>query len=210
MVFSSAFRWACAFLVVLVAPITPSAAPEAMERAFRPPPPLVQQDAVRQALLNPWRVQPVPAAFIDGETLWLARLMFSESKQPDEQELVGWVARNRAETGYRGCHTIEAVARDPYQFSAFTEGKPSKDYYVSLTPHTRNPGWQRTLALAHYLRHADPSLRPFSKQTRHFFSERSLAVPDSLPAWTIGRESVVPARPTNLDPLRFRFYAGVL
>ncbi len=34
---------------------------------------------------------------IDNETLWLARCIYSETKRPEEQELVAWVVRNRVE-----------------------------------------------------------------------------------------------------------------
>ncbi len=162
-----------------------------------------------EALRNPWAIQPVPALLIDSETLWLARLIYSESKRADEQELVAWVVRNRAESGYRGRHSIEAVTHDPYQFSAFVPGSDTYRYYTGLTAHTVAPGWQRTLALAYYVRHAPASLRPFSPETRHFYSERSLSSPDSLPAWTVGMHAVTPSRPIRLEARRFRFYAGI-
>ena len=184
-----------------VAPAPPPA------RVAHPPP----SDAeIRQALLNPWDVEPVPAACIDTETLWLARLMYSETKQPDEQELVAWVVRNRAETGFRGRSTIALVAQDPYQFTAFVAGTETRRYYTSLTSESGAPGWRRTLALAYYVRHADASMRPFSLDTRHFYSERSTAHPDSFPVWTLGQTSIKPLRPRHLDAKRFRFYAGIL
>ncbi len=210
--FNLVTKWVSASLIALacvLAPFRSAVAPPASVddvRILHLPP---SEEAVREALFNPWHVQPLPAELVDLETLWLARLMYSESKRAGEQELVGWVARNRAETGFRGRHTIEDVAQDPYQFSPFVVGKSTWHYYTSLTVESSAPGWQRALALAYYVRHADASLRPFSLDTRHFFSEQSLVVADSLPEWTIGREAVVPARPMQLEPQRFRFFAGV-
>ena len=210
--FQSFLRQGTYFLMALAAAAVPAtavfapSAPEAIRRVWQLPP---DEAVVRQVLLNPWQVQPMPAALIDSETLWLARLMYSESKRAHEQELVAWVVRNRSETGYRGCHTIEAVARDPYQFSALIEGKSSRHHYTGLDTQSHAPGWQRALALAYYVRHADASLRPFPLDTRHFFSEQSLAVPTRLPEWTKEGKTITPARPVMLEPRRFRFYAGV-
>ena len=179
----------------------------ALEHVHDSPP---TEQSVREAVLNPWRVQPVPAAYIDSETLWLARVMFSETKRPEEQELVAWTVRNRVETRYRGSYTYEAAAQAPFQFTALSPGSWTLPYFLGLTTDSEVPGWQRTLALAYYVRHADASLRPFPVTTRHFFSERSLARPDSLPEWSIGQPIVIPQRPIQLDHERFRFYAGIL
>ncbi|QXD14559.1 cell wall hydrolase [Rhodocaloribacter litoris] len=163
---------------------------------------------IEEILRNPRRLAPLPPDLIDTETLWLARCIFSESKRPEEQELIAWVVRNRVETQYRGRQTYRDVVLDPYQFSAFRPGYYKRDFYMSLTPESNVPGWQRALWIAHYVRHAPDSLRPFSLHTRHFYSERSLGdVPH--PNWALGREPIRPNRRYEIDERRFRFFEGV-
>ena len=175
------------------------------------PPPLAlpTESEFRAALLNPWAVQPVSPNHIDSETLWLARLMFSETKRLDEQELVAWVVRNRVESAFRGQTTIESVVRDPFQFSAFNPGTAQGRFYCTLNVLSKVPGWQKTLALAYYVRHADRTLSPFSPNVRHFYSEQAMAEPGTVPEWSEGLEPVIPRRAFMLDEYRFRFYANV-
>src|SRR5690554_6111993 len=89
---------------------------------------------------------------IDNETLWLARCIYSETKRPEEQELVAWVVRNRVETRFRGKSTYQEAVLDPYQFSAFIEGTSTRRFYSNLTPMSKYPGWQRALAIAYAVR----------------------------------------------------------
>lgn len=161
------------------------------------------------ALQNPWGVGPVHVGNIDEETLWLARAMFSESKRHDEQELIGWTVRNRVEAGHRGCAAYRECILDPFQFSAFLPGQPKQSYYTGLSETSDVAGWQRTLALAYYVRHADGRLRPFSSSVLHFYSEQSMLVPGLAPDWVGDLIPIVPARRIQLDEERFRFYSGV-
>ena len=182
-----------------------------MNASSEPPPLAVPTEAeVRIALLNPWAIEPVATGHIGSETLWLARLMFSESKRLDEQELVAWVVRNRAETAYRGQTTFEGIARDPFQFSAFNPGTAKGRFYSELDILSDVPGWQKTLALAYYVYHADRRFSPFPLTVRHFYSEQAMAEPGGAPEWSVGRTPVVPQRNFSLDEHRFRFYANVI
>lgn len=164
---------------------------------------------IEEALRNPKRLAPLPPEQIDTETLWLARVIFSETKRVDEQALVAWVVRNRVETRYRGKRTYQSVVLDPYQFSAFSPGNEKRAFYAGLTPHSRVPGWQTALKIAHAVRHADSNYRPFSTHTRHFYSERSM-VRMRPPRWA---EGLVPVKigysSIDVDVRRFRFYEGV-
>ncbi len=169
---------------------------------------VVRLTPIEEALRNPRRLAPLPLDQIDTETLWLARCIFSESKRPEEQELIAWVVRNRVETKYRGKTTYRDVVLDPYQFSAFQPGYPKRDFYMSLTPASQVPGWQRALWIAHYVRHAPDSLRPFSLHTRHFYSEQSMRT-TLHPQWAEGREPVRPRRSYEIDARRFRFFEGI-
>lgn len=169
-------------------------------------------EQTRAALLNPWGIRPVHTGNIDEGTLWLARAIFSESKRPDEQELVGWVVRNRVESEHRGCNSYRSCVLDPFQFSAFIESYPTSSYYIGLdlSPSSlRISGWKKTLALAYHIRHADDQLRPFPRTVLHFYSEQSLMDPEVLPEWARDLTPITPARDFQLDEGRFRFYSGI-
>ena len=140
------------------------------------------------------------------EVLWLARVIYSETKRPQEQELVAWVVRNRVETGYRGETTYRGVVLDPWQFSAFNSNSPKRSHYTSLTAQSQAPGFQRALAIAERVASAPDSVRPFTQETRHFYSEQSM-VGGRTPNWAVNKEPV-PLK-TKVEARRFRFYDSV-
>ena len=140
------------------------------------------------------------------EVLWLARCIYSETKQPAEQELVAWVVRNRVETGYRGETSYRDVVLDPWQFSAFNSNSPKRSHYTSLTATSKAAGFQTALAIAERVAHAPDSTRPFTQETRHFYSERSM-VGGKTPNWAVAKKPV-PLK-EGIDPRRFRFYDSV-
>ena len=146
-------------------------------------------------------------ANVSDDVLWMARCIYSETKQPEEQELVAWVIRNRVETGYRGERTYQNVVLDPFQFSAFNPGSSKRRLYTNLDGTSASKGWQRALQIAHEVYYAPGHERPFPVQTRHFYSERSM-VGGATPAWAKGK---TPVRLTgiDIDPKRFRFYASI-
>ncbi len=141
------------------------------------------------------------------DVLWLARAIYSETKQPHEQELVAWVVRNRVETGYRGKATYQDVILDPFQFSAFNPGTATRAYYTGLDWDARPPGFLTALHIAFDVATADDSRRPFSISTRHFYSARSMT-DGRRPAWAEDRHPVALDR--DIDPERFRFYERVV
>lgn len=141
------------------------------------------------------------------DVLWLARCIYSETKRPEEQELVAWVVRNRVETRYRGKSTYRDVVLDPMQFSAFNSNSPRRTHYMSLDETSSLRGFQRALRIARWVMTAEPIERPFSTRTRHFYSERSM--PDgAVPAWAVDAQPVALDRP--IDPRRFRFFDRVV
>lgn len=160
-------------------------------------------DAYRLPLLKPAQLRN-----LDSETIWLARVIYSETKRPEEQELVAWVVRNRVETRFRGKSTYQGAVLDPYQFSAFIDGTSTRRFYSNLTPLSKSPGWQRALAIAHTVRILPEVYRPFSIETRHFYSEQSM-VGSREPTWANGKDDVTPNRDFALDERRFRFYEGI-
>lgn len=140
------------------------------------------------------------------DILWLARCIYSETNLPHEQELVAWVVRNRVETGYRGRDTYKEVVLDPWQFSAFNLNSPKRRYFMTLPAASQAPGFQRALAIAREVAYADADVRPFAQETRHFYSERSMAG-NRAPAWAKKMNPVKLA--SHVDARRFRFYAGI-
>ena len=144
-------------------------------------------------------------AFSQEDALWLARGIYSETKRPEEQELVAWVIRNRVETAYRGNSTIKDAVLDPYQFSAFNPGERTRNYFVTLTEASRAKGFANALRIAESVLEADVNERPFSHTTRHFYSERSMPG-GRAPNWAAGQK---PVPGLGVNPVRFRFYENV-
>lgn len=183
-------------------------APE-MPRPYEAEADTAHADLIRDVLRNPRRVTPLPPELIDSETLWLARAIYSETKRPEEMELVAWVVRNRVETAYRGKASYRAAVLDPFQFSAFNPGNRKRTYYSSLTAGSNARGFDNALRIAYSVRHADPGYRPFSQNTRHFYSERSM-VGVRHPYWASRGSVVKPQRTFDVDERRFRFLEGVV
>lgn len=145
-------------------------------------------------------------ALTKDDILWLARVIYSETKRPHEQELVAWVVRNRVETGYRGNDSYRDAALDPYQFSAFNPGTRSRSFHTSLQWDSGEKGFATAVAIAAKVAASDPGERPFAETTRHFYSRQSM-VGGATPNWARN------VRPVKLDrhvePDRFRFFANV-
>ena len=185
-------------------PVGPPAAKQTAPQQHRSPKGETKKTAA--SLIDEMPVLPPKA--IDTETLWLARCIYSETKRPEEQELVAWAVRNRVETGYRGNHSYRETVLDPYQFSAFNPGSADRRYLLNLAPHSQNMGWQRTLKIAYHVLRAEASERPFSVKTRHFFSERSM-LGGMHPNWAETHKLVSVAEKYDLDLRRFRFYKDI-
>ncbi|MEZ4696194.1 MAG: cell wall hydrolase [Rhodothermales bacterium] len=164
--------------------------------------------ATGTAIVEWSNIPDVPLSEIDDETLWLARCIFSETKDPEEMELVGWVVRNRVETRYRGQSTYKGVILDPFQFSAFNPTTPTLFFYSALPAGADLPGWRDALRIAYIVKTDDGRRRPFSIQTRHFYSELSM-VGRRHPVWASGLQPVSPHKGFSIDDRRFRFYEGI-
>ncbi len=158
--------------------------------------------------LQPHLLPVVPDSVIDLETLWLARCIFSETKRPEEQELIAWVVRNRVESSYRGKSSYRDVVLDPFQFSAFNVDAPASAYYSSIPLHHGETGWERALSIAYYVRHARPQYRPFSAETLHFYSLQSM-IGQREPVWARGLTPIRPPEHFRIDERRFRFFEGI-
>ena len=160
------------------------------------------------ALVHPAELEPVPAEQVSSKALWLARCIYSETKRAEEQELVAWSIRNRVETSYRGESTYKGVVLDPYQFSAFNPGSRKRSYLMNLSPSDEAKGWQQALAIADRVIASPEAHRPFSIDTRHYYSRRSMPG-GSQPNWARGEEPTQSDRDYEIAADRFRFYAGI-
>ncbi|MFO8099192.1 MAG: cell wall hydrolase [Salinibacter sp.] len=212
------FLWGCLGLFLVVAAGGVAINPFAEDQPVRfstdadsESPTQGQQDLLNAAYGAPNADATGPARVpsdVDESTLWLARAIYSETKLPHEQELVAWVIRNRVETQYRSNRTYREVVLDPYQFSAFNPNSPKRSFYRSLDPELPLSMWQQALWIAYYVRHADPAYRPFSVETRHFFSERSMRG-RRMPMWANQHQYVSPDWTYRVDQRRFRFYEEI-
>ena len=156
---------------------------------------------------TPRRLPPLPPHKIDTETLWLARCIYSETKRPEEMELVAWVVRNRVETTYRGRDSYRDVVLDPYQFSAFNPGSSKRRLFLNLHAESDAQGWRQALEVAHRVYYSPERERPFPVETRHLYSERSMRG-RMQPVWADG-ETPVQTAGYSIDPRRFRFYSDI-
>jgi len=156
-----------------------------------------------------WSHVEIDPALVDDETLWLARCIFSETKDVDEMELVAWVVRNRVETGYRGRRTYRGVVLDPFQFSAFNRNSTKRYFYSNLGAESSVVGWATAVRVAYQVRTDAGARRPFPATTRHFFSERSMTG-RSQPSWAHGLTPVGIDVTFEVPEERFRFYDGIL
>jgi hypothetical protein len=211
--------WACIGLLFLTAAkVTAVYSPpsESPPAEAAPAPSTKEPDEAKFKLLSAAYGPSQPAVekpriapgIVNESTLWLARAIYSETKLPHEQELVAWVVRNRVETKYRGRDTYKGVVLDPYQFSAFNPGSSKRAFFLSLTPDVPLPAWQQALWIAHYVRHADAAYRPFSIETRHFYSERSMKG-RRHPYWVERQQFVSPGWDYSVNERRFRFYKEI-
>ncbi|MFT4604682.1 MAG: hypothetical protein ACI9W4_001415 [Rhodothermales bacterium] len=140
------------------------------------------------------------------EVLWLARGLYSESDRADEQELVGWVIRNRVETDFRG-DSYREVILEPRQFSAFNTPSERRDYILGLDQEDVVPSWMSALNVALEVHGSGASERPFPIETRHFYSPVSM-VGGARPNWaSAGTE--LSSTDLGVDPDRFRFFSGI-
>lgn len=143
---------------------------------------------------------------INNEVIWLARVIYSETKVKEEQILVAWVVRNRVETNYRGSTSYKDVILDPFQFSAFNKGSIKRSYFTGLTQGSTPMGWKSSIDIAYHVMYCPELYRPIPLDTRHFYSERSM-ISDSAPKWAAsGSETDI----DYVDENRFKFYNGVL
>ncbi|MEX2514522.1 MAG: hypothetical protein WD335_00085 [Candidatus Paceibacterota bacterium] len=148
---------------------------------------------------------PVMTQFDRREILWLARIMYSETKRSDEQKLIGWVVRNRVDTGYTG-RTYEDVAKHSAQFSGLDPYDKRYEHNISRWYKSEGESWQGALELAKEVYFADNSERPLALTTRHFYSPDAVS---RTPAWAKNQQAVQVIKDPQTDRVRFALYDKV-
>lgn len=138
------------------------------------------------------------------EILWLARIIYSETKRAHEQRLVAWVVRNRVDTGYRG-RSYAAVANRSDQFSGLNPTDSQYEHNMSRYWASQGESWKQALRIAKEVYLAPEKDRPFSVTTRHFYSPVAV----ETPRWARGREAVRTIKSSARSQPRFAFYARI-
>jgi hypothetical protein len=141
------------------------------------------------------------------EILWLARIVYSETKEVNEQVLVAWVARNRVETEYRGYNTYHGVATDKGQFSGLNPRDAQYLHNISRNYGSRGESWKDALEVAEAVYFSPNFLRPIPKTVKHFYSPKSVRL---APNWSADSKPVLVIRDGSKDRhIRFAFYDGI-
>ena len=153
---------------------------------------------------QPWitivREDSISPAQESEEILWLARVIYSETKNEDEMRLIAWVVRNRVENDYWGDTTYKSVVTRKNQFSGLNYGDLQYSHNISLTYDDKYMVWQKALSTATEIYNASDSQRPFARDVQHFYSPNVISAPN----WA---ENDKHAFSTNNDS--FAFYKNV-
>lgn len=140
------------------------------------------------------------------DILWLARIVYSETKVREEQIIVAWVVRNREESGFMGAETYKDVALSPNQFSGLWPS--DAQYKINMSrgyDDKKDAAWQQALSIAQAVYFADESLRPISENVKHFYSPSGVL---RDPSWIKGKKPALTMRDDN-GTVRFAFYESV-
>jgi hypothetical protein len=141
-----------------------------------------------------------------SEVIWLARVIYSETKIPEEMSFIGWVVRNRVETSFRGS-SYKEVATSYGQFSGINLMDPEYLKNIHLNQnHLDNSAWASALAIANAVYTAEPYRRPFPETVRHFYSPSAL---NTSPSWTHSGALILAIPSPQGGKDRFHFYKGV-
>lgn len=137
------------------------------------------------------------------EILWLARVIFSETKDVEEMEQIAWVVRNRVEDGRWG-YSYKKVVLSPSQFSGLNSWDSQYHINVNLDYDTNNSIWQKALIIANEVYNANKNDRILSVSVQHFYSPHVV----KIPSWAENKKPVLITY--NSDGKQtFKFYAGV-
>lgn len=141
------------------------------------------------------------------EVLWLARIIYSETKKADEQVLIAWVARNRLDTSFRGATTYHEVATARGQFSGLNMSDAQYLHNISRSYQSSGESWESALDVAKAVYKSPGFLRPLPKTVKHFYSPRSVRI---APEWAADHKPVLVVKDYSKGAsVRFAFYDGI-
>jgi len=168
----------------------------------------VYTPADRAEVLQRLAIEIREMAYEKEEILWLARLLYSETKSSTEMVDIAWVIRNRVETGHR-CHNpktgkcdYQGAALSPSQFSGM-HPRLDRNAYTNLAMDysvVGVPAWDEALRVADQVYHSDGSDRTLAQNVTHFYSPTVVAAP----TWSLPEHSEEVRRYASG---RFAFYA---
>lgn len=139
----------------------------------------------------------------DEEILWLARVIFSETKDADEMEKIAWVVRNRVKDGRWG-YSYKKVALSPSQFSGLNSWDSQYHININIDRSINNPSWQKALAIADEVYNANYDDRALHGSVQHFYSPHVVRTP----SWAKNKEPVLITY-NSTGQQTFRFYDGI-
>jgi len=137
------------------------------------------------------------------EILWLARAVYSETKNSAEMEKIAWVVRNRVESERWGS-SYKKVILSPNQFSGFNSRDPQYYTNINLNYDTNNRVWQKALLIAKEVYNADHKDRILNNSVQHFYSPEVA----KSPFWAEEEEPILITY-NDTGKQTFRFYAGI-
>lgn len=145
------------------------------------------------------------------QALWLARAVYSETKERPEMVSIAWTVRNRVETHYRGS-TYKEVVLHHDQFSGLNPEANHYDHNMNMNWKDRktDKAWKSALKVSIGVKQSLAYLRPFEKDVRHFYSPTATNAPN----WAIGHKAVRLIRKDHsktrsLENVRFAFYKDI-
>lgn len=120
-----------------------------------------------------------------SEILWMARVLYSETKLPEEMPYIAWVLRNRVELGHRawdseaGKNTYKGAALAKSQFSGM---HPHLDRHattnLSMNYQSTGYAWEQALKIAEQVYYSDGSDRVLGQNVIYFYSPIAISPPD--------------------------------
>lgn len=139
------------------------------------------------------------------EILWLARIVYSETKSPNEQVLIAWVVRNRVEAEYKG-QTYKEVASRSSQFSGLNVFDKQYRHNITRNYDSSGQSWENALSISEAVYFAPNWLRPFAGDVKHFYSPKSVKFE---PEWAADHKPVLLVKDPEKKYVRFAFYGDI-
>ena len=138
------------------------------------------------------------------EILWLARALYSETKNIEEMKTIGCVVKNRVAVDYRGTN-YESVVRAPGQFSGLEPGDPQYYRNTHMTYKDNLSVWRSALRVASEI-YSGQYVCEIPSSILHFYSPASVS---HTPSWADGETPVLVLRDTETDDPNFVLFSNI-